>query len=63
MALQAAVLGLIFIGNYVFFRIRLGIGQMVGYAITLTGVLITAANGSTTVLVPGYAVPLAASFA
>lgn len=43
---QAAIPGLIFVGNYILFRIKLGLGQIVGYAITLTGVAITASNGS-----------------
>jgi drug/metabolite transporter (DMT)-like permease len=43
---QAAIPGLIFVGNYILFRIRLGAGQIIGYAITLTGVAITASNGS-----------------
>jgi drug/metabolite transporter (DMT)-like permease len=43
---QAAIPGLIFVGNYILFRIKLGVGQIVGYAITLTGVAITASNGS-----------------
>ena len=43
---QAGIAGLIFIGNYIFFRIKLGIGQIVGYGITLAGVALTAANGS-----------------
>ena len=43
---QAAIPGLIFVGNYVLFRTRLGIGQITGYAITLSGVVVTASNGS-----------------
>lgn len=43
---QAAIPGIIFIGNFLLFRIRLGIGQIAGYAITLLGVAVTASNGS-----------------
>lgn len=43
---QAAIPGIIFLGNFLLFRIRLGIGQIAGYAITLLGVAVTASNGS-----------------
>lgn len=43
---QAAIPGIIFVGNFLLFRIKLGVGQIVGYAITLLGVAVTAANGS-----------------
>lgn len=43
---QAGIPGLIFLGNYLLFRIKLGVGQIVGYLITLLGVAVTASNGS-----------------
>lgn len=43
---QAAIPGIIFVGNFLLFRIRLGTGQIAGYAITLLGVAVTASNGS-----------------
>lgn len=43
---QAGIPGLIFLGNFLLFRIRLGAGQIAGYAITLLGVAVTASNGS-----------------
>lgn len=43
---QAGIPGIIFLGNYLLFRIRLGAGQIVGYMITLLGVAVTASNGS-----------------
>lgn len=43
---QAAIPGIIFVGNFLLFRIRLGMGQIAGYAITLIGVAVTASNGS-----------------
>jgi drug/metabolite transporter (DMT)-like permease len=43
---QAGIPGIIFIGNYLLFRIKLGAGQIVGYLITLLGVAVTASNGS-----------------
>ncbi|MCB1446113.1 MAG: DMT family transporter [Rhizobiaceae bacterium] len=47
---QAGIPGLIFIGNYLLFRMRLGIGQMAGYMLTLLGVAVTASNGSLTTI-------------
>jgi drug/metabolite transporter (DMT)-like permease len=43
---QAGIPGLIFLGNYLLFRIKLGAGQIIGYLITLLGVAVTASNGS-----------------
>lgn len=43
---QAGIPGLIFLSNYLLFRIKLGIGQILGYLITLVGVVVTASNGS-----------------
>lgn len=43
---QAAIPGIIFAGNFLLFRIKLGFGQIAGYAITLLGVAVTASNGS-----------------
>lgn len=43
---QAGIPGIIFIGNYLLFRIKLGAGQIIGYLITLLGVAFTASNGS-----------------
>ena len=43
---QAAIPGIIFVGNYLLFRTRVGMGQIVGYTITLTGVAVVASNGS-----------------
>jgi drug/metabolite transporter (DMT)-like permease len=43
---QAGIPGLIFLGNYLLFRIKLGAGQIAGYMITLIGVAVTASNGS-----------------
>jgi len=43
---QAGIPGLIFLGNFLLFRIKLGIGQIAGYMITLLGVAVTASNGS-----------------
>ncbi|MBX9455139.1 MAG: DMT family transporter [Rhizobium sp.] len=43
---QAGIPGIIFLGNYLLFRTRLGVGQIAGYAITLLGVAVTASNGS-----------------
>jgi drug/metabolite transporter (DMT)-like permease len=43
---QAGIPGLIFLANFVLFRIKLGIGQIAGYLITLIGVAVTASNGS-----------------
>ena len=43
---QAGIPGLIFLGNFLLFRIKLGIGQIAGYLITLLGVAVTATNGS-----------------
>lgn len=43
---QAGIPGLIFLGNYLLFRIKLGAGQIIGYLITLVGVVVTASNGS-----------------
>lgn len=43
---QAGIPGLIFLANFVLFRIKLGIGQIAGYLITLLGVAVTASNGS-----------------
>lgn len=43
---QAGIPGIIFIGNYLLFRIKLGAGQIIGYLITLLGVAVTASNGS-----------------
>ena len=43
---QAGIPGLIFLGNFVLFRIKLGKGQIAGYLITLVGVAVTASNGS-----------------
>jgi drug/metabolite transporter (DMT)-like permease len=52
---QAGIPGLIFLGNYLLFRIKLGIGQIAGYMITLAGVAVTASNGSwTTILDLGF---------
>lgn len=43
---QAGIPGLIFLGNYLLFRLKLGAGQIIGYLITLFGVAVTASNGS-----------------
>lgn len=43
---QAGIPGLIFLGNFLLFRIKLGAGQIAGYLITLLGVAVTASNGS-----------------
>ncbi|MDO6964454.1 DMT family transporter [Rhizobium alvei] len=43
---QAGIPGLIFIGNYLLFRTRISPAQILGYAVTLSGVFLTAANGS-----------------
>ena len=43
---QAGIPGIIFLGNFLLFRIKLGTGQIVGYLITLLGVAVTASNGS-----------------
>jgi drug/metabolite transporter (DMT)-like permease len=43
---QAGIPGIIFLGNYLLFRIKLGAGQIAGYMITLLGVAVTASNGS-----------------
>jgi drug/metabolite transporter (DMT)-like permease len=43
---QAGIPGMIFLGNYLLFRMRLGAGQIAGYLITLLGVAVTASNGS-----------------
>lgn len=43
---QAGIPGLIFLGNYLIFRIKLGVGQIAGYMITLLGVAVVASNGS-----------------
>jgi drug/metabolite transporter (DMT)-like permease len=43
---QSGIPGLIFLGNYLLFRIKLGISQFAGYVITLLGVAVTASNGS-----------------
>lgn len=43
---QAGIPGLIFLGNYLLFRIKLRGAQFAGYAITLLGVAVTASNGS-----------------
>lgn len=43
---QAAIPLLIFIGNFLLFRTRLGLWQFVGFAMTLAGVAIVASNGS-----------------
>jgi drug/metabolite transporter (DMT)-like permease len=43
---QAGIPGLIFLANFLLFRIKLGIGQIAGYLITLFGVAVTASNGS-----------------
>jgi drug/metabolite transporter (DMT)-like permease len=43
---QAGIPGVIFLGNFLLFRIRLGAGQLLGYLITLVGVAVTASNGS-----------------
>jgi drug/metabolite transporter (DMT)-like permease len=43
---QAGIPGIIFLGNYLLFRIKLGAGQIAGYMITLFGVAVTASNGS-----------------
>jgi drug/metabolite transporter (DMT)-like permease len=43
---QAGIPGMIFLSNYVLFRIKLGVGQILGYLITLAGVAVTASGGS-----------------
>ncbi|MGV3549839.1 DMT family transporter [Rhizobium sp.] len=43
---QAAIPGLIFLGNYLLFRIKLKGAQLAGYMLTLLGVAVTASNGS-----------------
>ena len=43
---QAGIPGLIFLGNYLFFRIKLKTRQIVGYVSTLLGVTVVASNGS-----------------
>jgi drug/metabolite transporter (DMT)-like permease len=43
---QAGIPGLIFLGNYLLFRIKLRGAQFAGYMITLLGVAVTASNGS-----------------
>lgn len=43
---QAGIPGLIFLGNYLLFRIKLRGAQFAGYVITLLGVAVTASNGS-----------------
>jgi len=47
---QAGIPGIIFLGNYLLFRIKLGAGQIIGYVITLLGVAVTASNGSLTTI-------------
>jgi len=42
----AGIPGLIFIGNYLLFRTRVGMLQIIGYTVTLSGVALTAAHGS-----------------
>lgn len=43
---QSGIPGIIFLGNYLLFRIRLKGAQLAGYMITLLGVAVTASNGS-----------------
>lgn len=43
---QAAIPLLIFIGNFLLFRTKVGLWQMIGFAMTLAGVAIVASNGS-----------------
>jgi drug/metabolite transporter (DMT)-like permease len=43
---QAGIPGIIFLANFVLFRIRVGLAQFVGFTLTLLGVALTATNGS-----------------
>ncbi|MEM0898534.1 MAG: DMT family transporter [Pseudomonadota bacterium] len=45
---QGAIPLLIFIGNFMLFRIKVTTGQMVGFSLTLAGVIVVASNGSLT---------------
>lgn len=45
---QAGIPGFIFIGNFLLFRTRIGLAQIVGFTLTLLGVGLTATNGSLT---------------
>ena len=43
---QAGIPGIIFLANFLLFRIRVGIAQILGFTLTLIGVALTATNGS-----------------
>ena len=43
---QAVIPGMIFLGNFLLFRTKVGVAQIVGYTITLAGVVVTASHGS-----------------
>ncbi|MGB7433622.1 MAG: DMT family transporter [Ahrensia sp.] len=43
---QAAIPLLIFIGNFLFFRTKVTLGQIAGFSMTLLGVIVVASNGS-----------------
>lgn len=43
---QAAIPLLIFIGNFVFFRTKVTLGQIAGFSMTLLGIVVVASNGS-----------------
>jgi drug/metabolite transporter (DMT)-like permease len=43
---QAGIPGVIFLANFVLFRIKVGMAQIVGFTLTLLGVALTATNGS-----------------
>jgi drug/metabolite transporter (DMT)-like permease len=43
---QAGIPGVIFIANFVFFRVKAGLAQILGFTLTLFGVGLTATNGT-----------------
>lgn len=43
---QAGIPGIIFIANFILFRMKVSVAQIIGFSITLIGVALTATNGS-----------------
>jgi drug/metabolite transporter (DMT)-like permease len=43
---QAGIPGIIFVANFILFRTRVSIAQIIGFSLTLSGVALTATNGS-----------------
>jgi drug/metabolite transporter (DMT)-like permease len=43
---QSIIPGIIFLGNFILFRTRVSVLQIIGYTITLAGVVVTASHGS-----------------